>query len=51
MRMIRIQERIKRNRQEREEKEKAEAKERERIRRTQGKDISMAKFECVSNKI
>jgi len=32
---------------EREEKEKREAKEKERLRRTQGKDLTMAKFEYV----
>ena len=36
---------MKRNRLAREEKEKQEQKEREKQRRTQGKDITMAKFE------
>jgi len=43
----RLKEKMVQKRLEREEKEKREAKEKERLRRTQGKDLTMAKFEYV----
>lgn len=46
-----LKEKMVQKRLEREEKEKREAKEKERLRRTQGKDLTMAKFELEQKEI